>query len=156
MTAEIAQHQRAVNRDDRWMVQFRTASSGDLSDVVDLWHREGGPTRHAGSHREAAALFDRDPEAILIAVGDGRIVGAVIAGWDGWRFHIYRLAVDSSARRSGIARGLMELAHQRADTVGAACVDAMVDPANTAAVAFWESLGYGLDRDSRWSLLRQR
>lgn len=137
------------------MIQFRVASSDDINDIVDLWHREGGPTRHAGSLREATVLFERDPEAILTAVSDGQIVGAVIAGWDGWRFHIYRLAVDSSSRRLGIARRLMDLAHQRADKVGAARVDAMVDPANSAAIAFWESIGYGLDRDSRWSLLRQ-
>jgi len=136
------------------MLEFRTASAGDLDDIVDLWHREGGPTRHVGSSPEVNALFARDPDAILIAVRDGRIVGAVIAGWDGWRFHIYRLAVDRSARRLGIARRLMEHAHRRADAFGAARVDAMVDPANSAAVAFWESIGYELDRDSRWSLPR--
>ena len=88
-----------------------------------------------------------------MAVTDGKIVGAVIAGWDGWRFHIYRLAVHRSVRRQGIARRLMVVAHQRANSIGAARVDAMVDPDNSAAVAFWQSIGYDLDRDSRWSRL---
>ena len=118
-----------------------------------MWNREGGPTRHAGGHAEAGALLARDPEALLVAVTDGKIVGAVIAGWDGWRFHIYRLAVHRSVRRQGIARRLMVVAHQRADSIGAARVDAMVDPDNSAAVAFWQSIGYNLDRDSRWSRL---
>lgn len=133
------------------MVQVRAAEKRDLDHIVDLWNREGGPTRHAGGHAEVAALFARDPDALLVAVTEGKVIGAVIAGLDGWRFQIYRLAVDGSARRQGIARRLMEAAHQRAHAVGAARVDAMVDPDNPAAIAFWHSIGYHLDRDARWS-----
>lgn len=135
------------------MAHVRTAEIGDLGAVVDLWIREGGPTRHAGGHAEVTALFARDPQALLVAIDSGRIVGAVIAGWDGWRFHIYRLAVDRSARRQGIARQLMSAAHDRAESIGAARVDAMVAPDNSAAVAFWGAIGYELDRDARWSRL---
>jgi ribosomal protein S18 acetylase RimI-like enzyme len=133
------------------MVHVRCAELHDLGEIVDLWSREGGPTRHSGGHAEAAALLARDPEALFVALIDNKVVGAVIAGWDGWRFHIYRLAVDRSARRSGIARRLMTAAHQRADAMGAARIDAMVDPDNSGAIAFWQSIGYELDRDTRWS-----
>jgi ribosomal protein S18 acetylase RimI-like enzyme len=135
------------------MVEIRTAEPDDLDDVVDLWRREGGPTRHAGGRAEAAALLARDPEALLVAVTEAKVVGAMIAGWDGWRFHIYRLAVDPSARRQGVGRRLLDFAHRRADAIGAARVDAMVDPDNATAIAFWHSNGYELDRDARWSRL---
>jgi ribosomal protein S18 acetylase RimI-like enzyme len=135
------------------MFDIRVAEPGDIDDVVDLWSREGGPSRRPGGRAEAAGLQARDPEALLVALIDGKVVGAVIAGWDGWRFHIYRLAVDRSARRQGIAQRLMSVAHQRADAIGAARVDAMVDPDNAAAIAFWQSIGYELDRDARWSRL---
>jgi ribosomal protein S18 acetylase RimI-like enzyme len=138
---------------DSAVLSVRAAQSGDLDDVIDLWTREGGPTRHAGGMAEARALLARDPEALLVAVVDGTIVGAVIAGWDGWRFHIYRLAVDRSARRRGVASEMVTLAHQRAAALGAARVDAMVDPDNSGAIAFWQSIGYELDRDARWSRL---
>jgi ribosomal protein S18 acetylase RimI-like enzyme len=135
------------------MIQVRAAQPHDLDDIIDLWNRDGGPTRHAGGHAETTVLLARDPEALLVAVADGTIVGAVIAGWDGWRFHIYRLAVDRAARRQGIARHLIESAHRRAAVIGAARVDAMVDPDNSTAIAFWKSIGYELDRDARWSRL---
>jgi ribosomal protein S18 acetylase RimI-like enzyme len=135
------------------MIEIRTAERNELEAVVDLWNREGGPTRHPGGHAEAVTLFNRDPEALLVAVTGGMIVGAVIAGWDGWRFHIYRLAVDRSARRQGVAGCLMATVHKRANEIGAARIDAMVDPDNSSAIAFWRSLGYELDRDARWSRL---
>jgi ribosomal protein S18 acetylase RimI-like enzyme len=61
-------------------------------------------------HAEVATLFERDPEALLVAVIDGKVVGALIAGWDGWRCHIYRLAAERSRRRQGLARSLMTVA----------------------------------------------
>ena len=36
-----------------------------------------------------------------------RVVGTVIAGWDGWRAHLYRLAVAPDLRGRGIARQLL-------------------------------------------------
>jgi ribosomal protein S18 acetylase RimI-like enzyme len=133
------------------MFDIRVAEPGDLDGVVDLWSREGGPSRRPGSRDEAEMLLARDAEALIVALMNGKVVGAVIAGWDGWRFHIYRLAVDRAARRQGIARRLMAVALQRAEAIGAARIDAMVDPDNAIAMAFWQSIGYELDRDVRLS-----
>ncbi|MGO9498921.1 MAG: GNAT family N-acetyltransferase [Solirubrobacteraceae bacterium] len=35
---------------------------------------------------------------------EGELVGALIAGWDGWRGNMYRLAVGPDHRRRGVAR----------------------------------------------------
>jgi GNAT superfamily N-acetyltransferase len=85
------------------MIEIRRSDLGDLPSVVDLWNREGGPTRTISGLAEAIALLQRDPDALLVAVADGRIIGTLIAGWDGWRMHLYRLVVDRDARRQGIA-----------------------------------------------------
>ncbi len=45
---------------------------------------------------------------------DARVVGTLIVGWDGWRCHLYRLAVDRTVRRSGIAGTLVAEARRRA------------------------------------------
>jgi len=55
----------------------------------------------AGSLRR---LLDTSDDALLIAEVDGRVVGTLIAAWDGWRGNLYRLAVLPSWRRRGIAR----------------------------------------------------
>ena len=128
----------------------------DVPVVVDLWDREGGPTRHPGRHEEATRLVDHDSGALLVAEHDGALVGALIVGWDGWRCHLYRLAVEPAARRTGVARQLVLAARDRAARLGAARLDAIVDPDNESAVHFWEALGFELDDGRRWSLLAGR
>lgn len=132
-------------------VNVRSASREDLDAAVELWDAAGGPTRHAGRHADALRLIERDPEALLVAVENEKVVGTLIVGWDGWRCHLYRLVVDPHVRRSGIASRLAEAAMIRAKSLRAVRLDAMVDPDNTAAVRFWEQVGYELDHDRRWS-----
>ena len=136
------------------MLTIRAATIDDVDAVVDLWNRAAGPTRHAGQTAEATVLLRRDPDALLVAETDARIVGTLIVGWDGWRCHLYRLAVEPGVRRSGIARAMVDTARARANMLGAARLDAMVATENTAAVEFWERAGFELDiADRRWSLL---
>jgi ribosomal protein S18 acetylase RimI-like enzyme len=138
------------------MPSIRPAVLDDVAAVVDLWEREGGPTRSAGGSEEARRLLEHDRGALLVAEDGGRLVGTLIVGWDGWRCHLYRLAVERSARRAGVARGLARAARDRAVQLGAARLDAMVAPDNQAAVAFWESVGFERDVDLRWSMLVER
>lgn len=73
-------------------------------------------------------------------------------GWDGWRCHLYRLVVDPDFRRLGCARALAAAALARARALGAARLDASVDPDNEPAVRFWEGIRYTVDHDQRWSV----
>lgn len=140
---------------ETWPVlTIRTAERHDLNAVVHLWADSAGPTRHAGQHPEAVRLIEHDPDAILLAELDGELVGTLIVGWDGWRCHLYRLAVVEAVRRHGVGTALLQRALIRAVDVGAVRVDAMVDMKNGAGVAFWESEGFEFDQaDGRWSLL---
>ena len=131
----------------------RAATTGDLDAVVALWDRAAGPTRHAGRHDEAGRLLARDPGALLVAVDDETIVGTLIVGWDGWRAHLYRLAVAPEARRRGVARRLVDAAGRRATDLGAVRVDAMVHAGNDGAIGFWRAAGFSVEGDDRrWSL----
>ncbi len=49
------------------------------------------------------ALLNRDPDAVILAEHDGELIGSIIAGWDDWRCHLYRLAVRPAWRRQGCA-----------------------------------------------------
>jgi ribosomal protein S18 acetylase RimI-like enzyme len=95
------------------------------------------------------ALLDYDPGAMILAVDDDEVVGSVVLGWDGWRGHVYRLAVHPSYRRAGLGTTLLETAEQRARDHGCVRIDAIVFDEHARAQGLWATAGYR--RQSRWS-----
>ena len=82
-------------------------------------------------------LVRHHPGALIVAEENGRIVGTVIAGWDGWRGSVYRLAVGPDQRRNGLGRTLLRAAEDRLAALGAQRLHAIVVESNAVAVAFW-------------------
>jgi ribosomal protein S18 acetylase RimI-like enzyme len=131
-------------------VTYRAAVSGDVPDVLAFWSRAAEDAHRPSDSAVAVELLvERDPEALLLAEDDGRIVGTIVVGWDGWRCHLYRLAVDPSHRRRGIGRELMARAEARFLEFGGTRVDAMVLDDNDLAHAAWAAAGY--TRQPEWS-----
>lgn len=128
--------------------EIRPATPADGGAVLHLW----SVTRSAAATAEdepatVKRLLAHDPGALLVAAVDGAIVGAAIAAWDGWRGHVYRLAVLPEWRRQGIGRRLVEAGHDRLRRLGATRVNAAVGERDNGSVAFWLALGYGCDSE---------
>ena len=92
-------------------------------------------------------LIDDSPAALLVAERGGEIVGALIAGWDGWRGNMYRLAVRKEHRREGIGIALTRAGEEYLRGRGVHRVTALVAFDDEAAGAFWESAGYPRDHE---------
>ena len=140
-------------------VSFRTARAGDVDAVLAFWSVAAEDAhRPADTPAAVRALLARDAEALLLAVADGaggsgsaggqQVVGTVIGGWDGWRAHIYRLAVDPRHRRAGIGGQLIARANERLAALGATRSDAMVLDKNYDAHGAWQAAGYR--RQAEW------
>lgn len=131
------------------MLAVRSATPADAGAVVDLWRTAAGPTHLPGGRAEVERLVARDPDALLLAEDDGELVASLIVGWDGWRCHLYRLAVEPSHRRHGVASRLVDAAEARARSLGARRLDAQVNHENGDGIAFWSNLGFVADADDR-------
>lgn len=130
-------------------MRLRSGVVDDVDAVMALWAVAAENDGRPSDRREmVAALVARDPDALLLAEVDGAIVGSLIAGWDGWRFHLYRLAVHPDHRRRGIGAALLDAAHARFTALGATRVDAMVLDANDLGAAIWRASGY--ERQDDW------
>jgi ribosomal protein S18 acetylase RimI-like enzyme len=131
-------------------MQIRAATPADADAVVALWRATPDvlPTS-TDDVRSVEALLKRDGDSLLLAERDGRLVGTLIVGWDGWRGNVYRLAVASDARREGVATSL--LAHAEAQLRAAGCqrIAAWVDGGEDHATAFWAAAGYQRTEDMR-------
>jgi ribosomal protein S18 acetylase RimI-like enzyme len=131
---------------------LRPAVDRDIDAVLDLW-RDAAENASRPPDRRAAvvALIERDPEALIVAERDGVLVGSVIAGFDGWRHHLYRLAVHPDHRRGGVGRALLDAAEARLRDLGARRLDAMVLDGNDLGHRIWTAAGYVPQDDwSRW------
>lgn len=113
----------------------------DLSPVLALW--EGaGPGVHLGrsdTPEEIQKKLERDPELFLVAEKDGRIVGAVLGGFDGRRGLVYHLAVSQDCRNQGIGSALMEELEQRLKRKGCLRCYLLVVPGDETILDFYEN-----------------
>ncbi|MER6119629.1 GNAT family N-acetyltransferase [Streptomyces sp. NPDC001743] len=129
-------------------LHIRCADLDDIDDILRFWRRAAEGTSISDDRDGVSRLIVRDPEALLLAERDGLLVGTVIAGFDGWRCHAYRLAVDPGFRRQGIATALLEAVDARFTALGGRRADAMVLEANARAHQAWASAGY--HREDHW------
>lgn len=130
----------------------RNAVHTDVDALIAFWSVAGENSGRPSDRPEPVhRLIDRDPEAVLLAELDGRIVGTIISGWDGWRANLYRLAVDPGLRGRGLGRTLLGLAEERLRKLGAERFCAMVLEENELGQGLWRSAGYQAQAEwRRW------
>ncbi|WP_433798918.1 GNAT family N-acetyltransferase [Actinomycetospora sp. CA-084318] len=134
------------------MISIRDARSDDAEQVLALWAVAAeNDDRPPDDPDVVHALLARDAGALLLAHERDEIVGTLVAGWDGWRAHLYRLAVHPAHRRRGVATTLVDAAERRLVALGARRLDAMVLEGNTHGQALWRHVGFHpQDRWRRW------
>ena len=134
------------------MVAYRNAAEADIDAVLRFWATAAEDSHRPPDSTDAVRrLIERDPEALILAVDGDTVVGSIIVGWDGWRCHLYRLAVAPTHRRQGIGRELVTRAEARFTTYGGTRADAMVLDDNIAAHKIWSAAGYASQPEwSRW------
>ncbi|KUN85712.1 GNAT family N-acetyltransferase [Streptomyces griseoruber] len=132
-------------------LRIRAATSDDLDTVLAFWKTAAEGTSISDDRAGVERLVARDPEALLLAEQGGELVGTVIAGFDGWRCHLYRLAVHPERRRQGIGSALLAAAEERFVRLGGRRGDAMVLNRNERAHHAWRAAGYAPEEKwRRW------
>lgn len=126
---------------------IRPAEVSDAFAVLELWQEADASPSHTDDVDSLTQLIEHDPEALFVADLDGRIVGSVIAAWDGWRGSVYRLAVAPDNRRCGLGRRLVFKAEERLVEVGAVRLQAVVVGSDPEATGFWRATGWEQQAD---------
>ncbi|MFG2844418.1 GNAT family N-acetyltransferase [Kitasatospora sp. NPDC101155] len=135
-------------------IALRTATPDEIPALLALWARAAKGASITDDEAGVAALLARDPDCLIVATpaDDPKTpLGTVIAGWDGWRCHLYRLAVDPEHRRRGIGAALLAAAEERFAALGGRRADAMVLDDNALGHRTWQAAGYRPEPQwSRW------
>ena len=127
-------------------LEIRAFRPSDEPEVVRLW---GGvfpsPAPWNEPLREIRRKLTVQPDLFLVAVSGAEVVGTVMAGYDGNRGWMHRLAVSPALRGGGIGRALVAEGERRLATYGCLKVNLQVMGSNGEVVAFYEKLGYRVE-----------
>ena len=126
-------------------VDIREMTLDDYDAAAALWETSEG----VGLHRDAedsrdgiGRLLERNPGLSFVASDGDGLIGTVVGSQDGRRGYLRHLAVASSRRRHGIGRALVGRCLAAMKKAGLRRCNLHVFEGNTAARAFWESLGW--------------
>ena len=126
-------------------MEIRTFQPADEAAVIDIWSRCGLLRAWNDPYKDIARKLSVQPELFLVGTVNERIVGAIMAGFDGHRGWVNYLAVDPDSRRQGYGRELMEAAEQRLYGMGCPKINLQIRQDNLAAVNFYRQIGFAPD-----------
>lgn len=134
---------RALNHES---IEVRPCREEDLDAVLRIWaDSRSGHASTEDRREDLQRLLADSPGSLLVARAGDEPIGAVIAGWDGWRGNIYRLAVLDAHRRRGTGTILVRAAEAALRERGCRRITALVAFDDEAAGSFWDTAGYPVD-----------
>jgi ribosomal protein S18 acetylase RimI-like enzyme len=114
--------------------------------VVALWREVfnyGKPHTEPGLVIDKKTAFD---DLFFVAVDPSRVIGTIMAGYDGHRGWIYSLAVAPDRRREGIGSALLRFAEERLAATGCMKINLQVVAGNELVEGFYHIHGYTTER----------
>jgi ribosomal protein S18 acetylase RimI-like enzyme len=121
---------------------IRAFAEADAECVIALWARCDLLRPWNDPRKDIARKKAVNPEMFLIGIAGGRIVAALMAGYEGHRGSINYVAVDPDCRRRGYARRMMAAAEDLLRAAGCPKVNLMVREGNDEVIAFYKAIGY--------------
>ncbi|MGU7781745.1 GNAT family acetyltransferase [Burkholderia sp. PU8-34] len=131
-------------------VAIRPFDHADTDAVLAVW-RDAFPqySEAAAPHRDPLRSIElklaTQPELFFVAVCGARVVGTLMAGFDGHRGWLYSFGVASDARRLGVGRALIAHAEDALAARGCLKINLQVLPGNDDACRFYAALGYHVE-----------
>ena len=115
--------------------------------VIGLWDLVFG---YGAAHNAPALVIDTKlavaDRLFFVAMDGHKVLGAVMAGYDGHRGWIYSLAVHPEHRKRGIGTQLLAFAEQRLSVRGCFKINLQIIEENEEVQGFYESNGYSVER----------
>jgi ribosomal protein S18 acetylase RimI-like enzyme len=115
-------------------------------EVVQLWHTVFG---YGTAHNEPCLVIDQklaiNDDLFFVALADDKVVGTIMAGYDGHRGWLYSLAVLPDYRHRDIGSHLVHHAERALTGRGCLKINLQIMEGNEGVQAFYASLGYAVE-----------
>ena len=86
-------------------------------------------------------------DLFLVGVIDGTVIATALAGFDGYRGWVYRVAVAADEQNRGYGRAIMLETERLLREMGCAKLNLQVRATNPDVVKFYERLGYSVSEN---------
>lgn len=126
-------------------VSIRPFAPGDQPAVIALWRISGLVVPQNDPARDIQTKMRFQPDLFLVGLLEDRLVGTVMAGYDGHRGWINYLAVAPAHRRQGIGRALLGAAEDALRALGCPKINLQVRRTNREVAAFYQAVGFRED-----------
>ena len=126
-------------------IVLRGCLESDIESVLELWLAAGSTPSITDTRDTLLVTINSAAASVILADIGGAVAGSIIAGFDGWRGNVYRLAVHPDFQRRGIARRLLTAAEDWLRSQGVKRVGAVVEKDHHWATGFWDSTEFYLE-----------
>ncbi|MBO5071216.1 MAG: GNAT family N-acetyltransferase [Roseburia sp.] len=128
---------------------IRVMTMDDYEEVYALWMSiHGFGIRSIDDSREGVERFvRRNPTTSMVAMLNGKIIGAILCGHDGRRACLYHVCVQEEYRKNGIGQQMVKacLAALKEEKVNK--VNLIAFQKNEIGNRFWQKLGWSFRMD---------
>ncbi len=123
---------------------IRVMTVDDYPKVRELWNSiKGFGIRSVDDSREGVERFlRRNPATSVVAVEDGKVVGAILCGHDGRRGCLYHVCVHKDYRMQGIGKAMVGFAMEALKKEQINKVSLIAFTKNDIGNAFWKEIGW--------------
>lgn len=123
---------------------IRTMKAVDYEGVYSLWMSiKGFAMRSIDDSREGVERFlARNPKTSVVALEEGKIVGAILCGHDGRRGCMYHVCVHEDYRMRGIGKAMVVFAMEALKKEEISKVSLIAFTQNDVGNAFWNRIGW--------------
>ena len=123
---------------------IRVMTIEDYEQVKELWLTiKGFAIRSIDDSYEGIERFlRRNPSTSVVAIEDGKVVGAILCGHDGRRGCLYHVCVDPEYRRRGIGKSMVVKCMEALRAENISKVSLIAFSVNDIGNAFWHTIGW--------------
>ncbi len=129
--------------------EIRSMTMDDYDDVYGLWMQiHGFGIRTIDDSREGIERFiKRNPTTSVVAISEGKIVGAILCGHDGRRGCMYHVCVHEQYRKHGIGKAMAVACMRALQAEKINKVNIVAFKSNELGNHFWKEEGWAFRDD---------
>lgn len=121
-------------------LQLRAAEAEDVEEIAALLVAEG-VGRPEGLAARVALGLARSPDTSFVAVAEGKLMGVILASYNGFHVFVSHVAIASARQRQGVGAALHERVVERGKALGAV---GLITDSWLSSTGFYQRLGYRL------------